>query len=184
MSEPAKDKAELVEQVRQAIWRHSDGREDAEAAIAALFWIRHGNLYRHPRHAALVGAGDGRACQHQPLGDCGMSKPAKDEAKIIALIADVLSSNSLGFTHHGQAVRALAAIRAAGWAVVPVEPTEDMRRAVWRDQITYVNGSLPNPASAEQVHQLVQSRMDDPRQQLLDRIAYAAMLAAAPGVEP
>jgi len=53
MTEPAKDKAELVEQVRQAIWRHSDGREDAEAAIAALFWIRHGNLYRHPRHAAL-----------------------------------------------------------------------------------------------------------------------------------
>ena len=35
-----------------------------------------------------------------------MSEPAKDEAKIIALIADVLSSNSLGFTHHGQAVRA------------------------------------------------------------------------------
>ena len=55
-----------------------------------------------------------------------MSEPAKDEAELIALIADVLSSNSLGFTHYGQAVRALAAIRAAGWAVVPARLTKDM----------------------------------------------------------
>jgi hypothetical protein len=59
-----------------------------------------------------------------------MSEPAKDEAELIALIADVLSSNSLGFTHYGQAVRALAAIRAAGWAVVPVEPTEEIQEAI------------------------------------------------------
>ena len=58
-----------------------------------------------------------------------MSEPAKDEAELIALIADVLSSNSLGFTHHGQAVRAIAAIRAAGWAVVPAEPTGEMFEA-------------------------------------------------------
>jgi len=36
MTEPAKDKAELLERVRQAIWHHGDGREDAEAAIAAI----------------------------------------------------------------------------------------------------------------------------------------------------
>jgi len=36
MSEPAKDEAELVERVRQAIWHHGDGREDAEAAIGAI----------------------------------------------------------------------------------------------------------------------------------------------------
>jgi hypothetical protein len=48
-----------------------------------------------------------------------MSEPAKDEAELIAQITDTLSSNSLGFTHRGQAVRAIATIRAAGWAVVP-----------------------------------------------------------------
>jgi hypothetical protein len=36
MSEPAKDEAELLERVRQAIWHHGDGREDAEAALAAI----------------------------------------------------------------------------------------------------------------------------------------------------
>jgi hypothetical protein len=59
-----------------------------------------------------------------------VSEPAKDEAELIAQITDTLSSNSLGFTHRGQAVRALAAIRAAGWAVVPVEPTWKMIRVM------------------------------------------------------
>jgi hypothetical protein len=36
MSEPTKDEAELLERVRQAIWHHGDGREDAEAALAAI----------------------------------------------------------------------------------------------------------------------------------------------------
>jgi hypothetical protein len=36
MTKPAKDEAELLERVRQAIWHHGDGREDAEAAIGAI----------------------------------------------------------------------------------------------------------------------------------------------------
>ena len=36
MTEPAKDEAELIEWIRQAIWHHGDGREDAEATLAAI----------------------------------------------------------------------------------------------------------------------------------------------------
>jgi len=52
-----------------------------------------------------------------------MSKPAKDEAELMERVAEALYDNydldlPMSFT--------LAAIRAAGWAVVPVEPTEAM----------------------------------------------------------
>ena len=87
-----------------------------------------------------------------------MSEPAKDEAELIAQITDTLSSNTLGFTHRGQAVRALAAIRAAGWAVVPVEPTMDM-----------ICAAVTHKSSND--HSVYFG-------------VYAAMLAAAPGVKP
>jgi hypothetical protein len=87
-----------------------------------------------------------------------VSKPAKDEAELIAQITDTLSSNSLGFTHRGQAARVLAAIRAAGWAVVPVEPTWKMIRVMdnyddmmqdettiqlWKDTLAAATGVKP-----------------------------------------
>jgi hypothetical protein len=60
-----------------------------------------------------------------------MSEPAKDEAELIGLIADVLracvAEDKCGYA--GQAIESFAAIRAAGWAVVPVEPTREMLRA-------------------------------------------------------
>jgi predicted CoA-binding protein len=90
-----------------------------------------------------------------------MSEPAKDEAELIAQITDTLSSNNLGFTHRGQAVRTLAAIRAAGWAVVPVEPTFNMES---EGSVAMVKlGYLPSPGEVAEI--------------------YRAMLAAAPGVK-
>ena len=61
-----------------------------------------------------------------------MSNVAKDEAELIGLIANVLrecvAEDKCGYA--GQAIESLAAIRAAGWAVVPVVPTEEMIRAM------------------------------------------------------
>jgi len=52
-----------------------------------------------------------------------MSEPAKDEAELMERVAEALYDNydldlPMSFT--------LTAIRAAGWVVVPVEPTEEM----------------------------------------------------------
>jgi len=82
-----------------------------------------------------------------------MSKPAKDEAELMERVAEALYDNydldlPMSFT--------LAAIRAAGWAVVPVEPTEEMFDA--------------GHASSAHGHGIV--------------ALYRAMLAAAPGVKP
>jgi hypothetical protein len=74
-----------------------------------------------------------------------MSEPAKDEAELVERIASSIPAWSL-----------LAAIRAAGWAVVPVEPTEEMFDA--------------GHASSAHGHGIV--------------ALYRAMLAAAPGVKP
>jgi hypothetical protein len=91
-----------------------------------------------------------------------MSEPAKDEAELIAQITDTLSSNSLGFTHRGQAIRAIAAIRAAGWAVVPQEPNFNMES---EGSVAMVKlGYLPSPGEVAEI--------------------YRAMIAAAPGVKP
>jgi len=88
-----------------------------------------------------------------------MSEPAKDEAELMERVAEALYDNydldlPMSFT--------LAAIRAAGWAVVPVEPTEKMLTAgieadyVWR-------------------HNSENARI---------KIILQDMLAAAPGVKP
>jgi hypothetical protein len=104
-----------------------------------------------------------------------MSEPAKDEAELIERMAEGLHD------HHdlnipekyrgsfrtvrppescdiivGTVTAVLAAIRAAGWAVVPVEPTEKMFDA--------------GHASSAHGHGIV--------------ALYRAMLAAAPGVKP
>jgi hypothetical protein len=82
-----------------------------------------------------------------------MSKPAKDEAELISLIDWTIleHENSPG----SSASAVLASIRAAGWAVVPVEPTIEMFDA--------------GHASSAHGHGIV--------------ALYRAMLAAAPGVE-
>ena len=60
-----------------------------------------------------------------------MSEPAKDEAELVKQIAtDVQRSIRDGAKFDAIAVSALAAIRAAGWAVVPVEPTWKMIRVM------------------------------------------------------
>ena len=77
-----------------------------------------------------------------------MSEPAKDEAELISTIAWVTGGHA--------AKVALAAIRAAGWAVVPVEPTGEMFEA-GHEEFWEGKGVVET---------------------------YRAMLAAAPGVKP
>jgi len=83
-----------------------------------------------------------------------MSKPAKDEAELIEAIAWAIFGPNC--TADGAVKAALAAIRAAGWAVVPVEPTEEMFDA--------------GHASSAHGHGIV--------------ALYRAMLAAAPEMKP
>ena len=90
-----------------------------------------------------------------------MSDPAKNEAELVKRIAigvDWLSASTA--THI--ALNSLAAIRAAGWAVVPVEPTFNMES---EGSVAMVKlGYLPSPGEVAEI--------------------YRAMLAAAPGVKP
>jgi hypothetical protein len=59
-----------------------------------------------------------------------MSEPAKDEAELIKAIAlAALEYGAANLTMDDLAADTLAAIRAAGWVVVPVEPTREMLRA-------------------------------------------------------
>ena len=92
-----------------------------------------------------------------------MSEPAKDEAELIGAIAWVTGGD------HAAKV-ALAAIRAAGWAVVPVEPTDEMLCAA--DRAPAPLWEMDNPDHVDFVLFCVR------------RAEWAAMLAAAPGVKP
>jgi hypothetical protein len=83
-----------------------------------------------------------------------MSEAAKDEAELIEWVAN----NVTWYSHHyyANARSALAAIRAAGWAVVPVEPTDEMFEA-GHEEVLGDSGVIAT---------------------------YRAMIAAAPGVKP
>ena len=93
-----------------------------------------------------------------------MSESAKDEAELLDAMVDAIwkyLTPDTRWTSKPYVERDLAAaIRAAGWAVVPVEPTEMMIRATDRDE-----------------HFLW---TDDE----ITKWEWAAMLAAAPGVKP
>ena len=84
-----------------------------------------------------------------------MSEPAKDEAELISTLSYEIGTRT--------ARAALAAIRAAGWAVVPVEPTEEIQAAI-------IDAAFGIECITED---------DDAA-----KIYQAAMLAAAPGLQP
>jgi predicted CoA-binding protein len=89
-----------------------------------------------------------------------MSNVAKDEAELISLIDWTIleHENSPG----SSASAVISEIRAAGWAVVPVEPNFNMES---EGSVAMVKlGYLPSPGEVAEI--------------------YRAMLAAAPGVKP
>jgi hypothetical protein len=97
-----------------------------------------------------------------------MSEPAKDEAELVKQIAtDVQRSIRDGAKFDAIAVSALAAIREAGWAVVPVEPTWPMVRRGGDADIDWRGVAEDKMLSDVEVMRI-----------------YRAMLAAAPGVKP
>jgi hypothetical protein len=56
-----------------------------------------------------------------------MSELAKDEAELIVkMVEEIKKMHVPGLTIYGVALICISAIRQAGWAVVPVEPTEEM----------------------------------------------------------
>jgi hypothetical protein len=96
-----------------------------------------------------------------------MTEPAKDEAELVERVAVATcecggncfvmdGATWCSASNQDSVIATLAAIRAAGWAVVPVEPTEKMFDA--------------GHASSAHGHGIV--------------ALYRAMLAAAPGVKP
>jgi hypothetical protein len=98
-----------------------------------------------------------------------MSEPAKDEAELIEQVAlAILDYGVINNTISTLATSALAAIRAAGWAVVPVEPTLQMlRRGLDDAGINWREASECEQLSDEEGLRI-----------------YRAMLEAAPGVKP
>jgi predicted CoA-binding protein len=92
-----------------------------------------------------------------------MSEPAKDEAELIERILQAIWDGcDEGLAEANPAIDAIAAIRAAGWAVVPVEPTFNMES---EGSVAMVKlGYLPSPGEVAEI--------------------YRAMIAAAPGVKP
>jgi len=103
-----------------------------------------------------------------------MTEPAKDEADLVQCMAKAMHDSVYGGEsawmdvskieqsyREMEADAALAAIRAAGWAVVPVEPTEEMLD-IGTSHI-FQPGATWHKCAGD---------------------AYRAMLAAAPGVKP
>ena len=109
-----------------------------------------------------------------------MTEPAKDEAELLERIARDLWGVPLeqfpfwnGKSYLTDAAIALAAIRAAGWAVVPVVFIE---QAV--DELEEsASGSYPHRDAYPEEMRRYERDMELPR-------AIRAMLAAAPGVKP
>ena len=118
-----------------------------------------------------------------------MSNVAKDEAELIERMAEGLHNDyDLNLPEKyrgsfrtvrppescdiiiGSVTAVLAAIRAAGWAVVPVEPTDEMLWAA--DRAPAPTWELDNPDHVDFVLFAVR------------RAEWVAMLAAAPGVKP
>ena len=92
-----------------------------------------------------------------------MTEPAKDEAELVQRMSHAIwQSCDEGVTMDSIAEEALAAIRAAGWAVVPVEPTEEIEVAI-------LNATF---------------RMEMIADEEAVTIYKAAIKAAAPGVKP
>jgi hypothetical protein len=109
-----------------------------------------------------------------------MSEPAKDEAELLERVVLATCECHPGecYVKMGQMLccaeddkveAVFAAIRAAGWAVVPVEATDEM---LWAGE------NLPAP--------LWEMDNSDHSQFVLSlrRAEWAAMLAAAPGLKP
>ena len=121
-----------------------------------------------------------------------MSEPAKDEAELVDAMVDAiwefLTPGTRWTAKPYVELNLRVAIRAAGWAVVPIEPTEEMLWAADRA------AELPLEPTEEMLCAADRSpapawEMDDPDHAQfvlfgLRRAEWAAMLAAAPGVKP
>ena len=106
-----------------------------------------------------------------------MTEPAKDEAELLKWMArGICCGNHIKCPDrvcgrpYLDATAALAAIRAAGWAVAPVEPTDEMMWAA--DRALAPTWEINNPDDLDFVLFAVR------------RAEWSAMLAAAPGVKP
>lgn len=103
-----------------------------------------------------------------------MTEPAKDEAELLDAMVYAIWDHLMPetrWTAKPYVERDLrAAIRAAGWAVVPVEPTDQMLWAA--DRAPAPPWEMDNPDHLDFVLFAVR------------RAEWAAMLAAAPGVKP
>jgi len=100
-----------------------------------------------------------------------MSKPAKDEAELLEQVAN----NVTWYSHHpnANARNAIAAIRTAGWAVVPVTLNEQAVKELEEMNDSHYRYREKYPDEQRRYER----DMEFPR-------AIRAMLAAAPEVKP
>ena len=107
-----------------------------------------------------------------------MSEPAKDEAELMERVAEALYDNydldlPMSFT--------LAAIRAAGWAVVPQTKLDCLRA----DNALLLTSFMEKAAEElERVYDMYCSNHHQYERDMELPRAIRAMLAAAPGVKP
>ena len=131
-----------------------------------------------------------------------MSEPAKDEAELVDVMVDAIweyLTPETRWTAKPYVERNLrAAIRAAGWAVVPVEPTDGllMSMALRADHGLGCSGYYDVPGGEPwQTHaRRLEMAISEARKQHEEVVGtgfykpehddtYRAMIAAAPGVE-
>jgi hypothetical protein len=94
-----------------------------------------------------------------------MSEPAKNEAELLDRILQAIWDGcDENLAEANPAIDAIVAIRAAGWAVVPMEPTEEVK-----DEI---------------INAMIDSGYITANEQEAAKIYRAAIRTAAPGVKP
>jgi hypothetical protein len=74
---------------------------------------------------------------------------------------------------------AVERLAAAGLVVVPAEPSEAVRRAIWLAQYRHTNEAKGHDISEAGLAELAERRVADPEQRALDCVAWRAMVDAA-----
>ena len=72
----------------------------------------------------------------------------------------------------------------AGYAEVPIEPTEEIRRAIWSAQYRYRRDVGGYAATDADIATLVDARLADASQRDQDRVAWQAMIKAGGQASP
>lgn len=116
--------------------------------------------------------------QHKPT-DMTCSIHAPDGLHIGNLLANEAGDFAAEITslRAGLAIAKPVAEPVTGWVLMPDDLTPGIREATWRAQYQHVGAKDDMPANV--IDECVRRKMEDPGQEVQDRAAYRAMLAAS-----